>query len=256
MEKRIEGLNLDKIAASGQCFRWRRVGEQAYEIPLGESVLRIARRAQGVFDVDCDEAAWQRLWSPYFDLESDYGAYLASIDLTDEYLRAAAKAGEGIRILRQPLWETTASFIVSQNNNIPRIQGILRRLCGGGDAFPEPARVAAMSEEGLRALGLGYRAAYLREAARRFVEERPETTRPPCAYGEDRAWLQGFLGIGPKVADCICLYGLGHKEAFPMDVWMKRIVREHYAGCFPLWRYQGFAGVLQQYLFYYERLHA
>ena len=113
MERHITGLDLDKIAASGQCFRWRRVGEQAYEIPLGEQVLRMARRAPEVFDMDCDEAVWRKQWAPYFDLDSDYDAYLAAIDPADEYLRAAAKAGEGIRILRQPLWETTASFIAS-----------------------------------------------------------------------------------------------------------------------------------------------
>ncbi len=247
-------MDLGKIAQSGQCFRWRREDESAYVIPAGERVLRIRQSAPELYDVDCDEQDWRDVWFPYFDLGSDYDAYIAAIDPKDDYLLAAAKAAAGIRILRQPLWETVASFIISQNNNIPRIQGILRRLCGEKDAFPTAASVAANSEERLRALGLGYRAAYLKEAARRFDEEQPASLCAGRGYGENRAYFQGYLGVGPKVADCICLYGLGHKEAFPMDVWMKCIVREHYAGCFPLWRYEGFAGVMQQYLFYYERL--
>ncbi len=253
MQIRADHLNLDQIFQSGQCFRWQPLPPDGYMIPAFGKKLRIRQAAENLLEADCAPTEWDALWRPYFDLDTDYGAVIAGIDPEDRFLTAAAAYGAGIRILRQPLWETVASFIVSQNNNIPRIRGIVNRLCGEQPDFPAPGRVAALGEAGLRAMGLGYRAPYLHAAALRFLRENDERFLPAAGYPDARSRLLQYSGIGEKVADCICLFSLHHLEAFPMDKWMKRIVRTRYAGRFPMERYPGVQGVMQQYLFYYER---
>lgn len=247
-------FDADKIAASGQCFRWHREGAHAYSVPAWGRVLRLRQPSPDWLEADCSPEEWRTLWRPYLDLDTDYAAYAAQIDPEDAYLLAALGAAAGVRILRQPLWETVASFIISQNNNIPRIQKSLLALSGGPEAaFPQPEAVAAMTDEGLRAAGLGYRVPYLRYAALRYMRDGLEDGASLGGYGEARQYWMSYSGIGPKVADCICLYGLGYKDAFPMDTWVRRIVRLHYNGVFPLGKYEGFAGVLQQWMFCYER---
>lgn len=253
MQIHAEHMNLDQIAQSGQCFRWQPLPSGGYLIPAFGKTLRIRQAAENLFEADCAPAEWDALWHSYFDLDTDYGAIIAGIDPEDAFLTAAAAYGGGIRILRQPLWETIACFIVSQNNNIPRIRGIVGRLCAGQPGFPSPERVAALGEAALRAMGLGYRAPYLHAAAQRFLRENDGQFLPAAGYSDARARLLQYSGIGEKVADCICLFALHHLEAFPMDKWMKRIVQNRYAGHFPLERYPGVQGVMQQYLFYYER---
>lgn len=243
-----------KIAESGQCFRWQRDGKEGYRIPAWGKVLRLKQTGPELAEIDCTPEDWKAVWSPYLDLTWDYEGCAAQIDPGDAYLLAAAQAARGVRILRQPLWETMASFIISQNNNIPRIQKSLLALCQGPEApFPGPETVAEMSDDALRAVGLGYRVPYLRSAALRYVRDGLSDRADLGSYGEAKAYLMSYTGVGPKVADCICLYGLNHKDAFPMDTWVRRIVKEHYAGVFPLGRYQGCAGVMQQWMFCYER---
>ena len=247
-----EHLNLSQIAESGQCFRWL-PGPDGWLIPAFGKTLRVRQQAPDAIEADCAPAEWNALWHDYFDLDTDYGAMIAGIDPEDAYLSAAAAYGSGIRILRQPLWETVASFIISQNNNIPRIRGIVGRLCPTCADFPAPDRIAALSEGDLRAMGLGYRAPYLRAAALRFLYENDAAVLPTLSYPDARSRLMQYPGIGEKVADCICLFALHHLDAFPMDKWMKRIVKTRYAGQFPSERYPGTRGVMQQYMFFYER---
>ena len=247
-----EHLDLAQIAESGQCFRWRPT-EAGYLIPAFGKTLRVRQQAENVIEANCAPAEWRAVWHGYFDLDTDYGAMIAQIDPADDYLSAAAAYGSGIRILRQPLWETIVGFIISQNNNIPRIRGIVNRLCAGQADFPPPERVAALGEGALREMGLGYRAPYLHAAALRYLQENDGGILPALSYPDARARLLQYPGIGEKVADCICLFALHHLDAFPMDKWMKRIVKTRYAGQFPLERYPGTRGVMQQYMFYYER---
>lgn len=250
----VSFLNLDKIAQSGQCFRWLRVGEQDYVIPAFGKVLHIRQPVPGLAEADCTPEDWEGLWKPYLDLNCDYGLYQARVDRQDAYLTAAMTAAHGIRVLHQPLWETIASFIISQNNNIPRIKKSLLALCGGAEkAFAAPEAVAELTPEALSFAGLGYRAPYLKNAALRYIQDGLSDSAAFADYGEAKSYFQSYYGIGPKVADCICLYALGLKDAFPMDTWVKRILSRHYSGAFPFFRYEGFAGVLQQWMFYYER---
>lgn len=252
--ERVSFFDLDKIAQSGQCFRWVQTGEHAYAVPVFGRVLRLRQPAPGTVEAACSREEWETLWKPYLDLDCDYGAYQAKVDKNDAYLKAAMTAAYGVRVLRQPLWETMVSFIISQNNNIPRIKKSILTLCGGQEAaFITPEAVAAASLETLRQAGLGYRAPYLHSAALQYIKDGLDHGADFSGYGEAKAYFQSYHGIGPKVADCICLYGLGLKDAFPMDTWVKRILSRYYNGIFPLGRYEGFAGVLQQWMFYYER---
>jgi len=246
-------LDLKKIAESGQCFCWRLIGDGTYEVSSLGRKLAARQLSPDCIEASCDADEWRDIWSGYFDMGSDYAAYEASIDPDDEYLLAAANAAHGLRLLRQDFWETLVSFIVSQNNNIPRITGILNRLCVMCDGFPNPTQLAALSVDELTKCGVGYRAPYLIAAAIKYIDDKPETFLSQYSYNEAKAYLMGYHGIGPKVADCVCLYGLGHREAFPRDVWVKRIEREHYDGCFPEFKYPECAGVLQLFMFWYER---
>lgn len=253
-------LNLDKIAESGQCFRWKKTGEQAYQIPAFGKVLN-ARHvgANGEVELDCSLEDFRTVWEDYFDLKTPYEQYeqeLRTRSDTGEYLYRAVRAARGIRILRQELWEVIMSFIISQNNNIPRIKGCIERLCERFGGFPDAGTIAKRGPKGLDGLGLGYRQDYIIDAAITYHGDGDgsmERILRSLTYEEAMNYLTTWRGIGPKVANCICLYGLGHKEAFPRDVWVKRIEAEHFGGHFPDENYPGFAGVLQQYISFYER---
>lgn len=151
--KEIQNFDLNQIANSGQCFRWKRTRENAYLVIHKDKVVTISQLGGGAFRLDCSEEDFTNTWKQYFDLSEDYGKIIKSIDPRDEYLMAAGQAAQGIRILRQDPWETIASFIISQRNNIPRIKGTIERLCqvyGRGIpyngslvyAFPTPEAIA------------------------------------------------------------------------------------------------------------------
>lgn len=250
-------LNLEKIANSGQCFRWEKTGENSYTIPAFGKVLHIKQEGE-LLEMDCSQQEFEGVWRDYFDLDSDYGKIEEQLrtEKTPEYLVKAAKAARGIRILRQDLWEVILSFIISQNNNIPRIKGCIEKICERFGGFPDARQIAVHGPKGLEGLGLGYRTNYIIDAALSFYGDGDGSTERilrSITYEEAMRYLTSWRGIGPKVANCICLYGLGHKEAFPRDVWIKRIEAEHFDGKFPEERYPEYAGVLQQYIYFFER---
>ena len=229
-------------------------------------------------------------WHEYFDLGRDYGKIKDELSKDDEIMKAATAYGSGIRLLRQDPWETVISFIISQNSNIPRIKSCIEKLCSlYGDFvcewcgkrwydFPKASTLAALTPEDLAACKLGYRDKYVAAAAQKIMKDgvqvlaaAEEKSRSDghvlAAEGKSKSdealkYLRGFLGVGPKVAECINLFGLKHYDSFPLDVWMKRIMsrlygfdendvrsmknyaRKHFG------KYSGFA---QQYLFYYAR---
>ena len=153
------------------------------------------------------------------------------------------------------------SFIISQNNNIPRIKGIIERLCtffgedlGGGDfSFPSAERLAVLSEQDLAPIRSGFRAKYILDAARRVASGETELEKVAAMpIDEARAELQKIKGVGPKVAECALLYGFGRAEAFPVDVWVKRIMQELYPEGLPACT-ENVEGIAQQYLFHWRR---
>lgn len=265
IKKQLTDFEIRQIADSGQCFRIRPIPERenTFSLTAGEHYLEVQQKDSEV-TFSCTDQEFENLWKHYFDLETDYARIKQAIDPEDSYLQEAARMGGGIRILRQELWETIVTFIISQQNHIPRIRRCVDRLCQefGEErqnfrgnpyrVFPKPEALAEVSEETLRELGFGYRAPYIVKTARMVCEGKMDLEKlPALSYENAREELQKLNGVGTKVADCICLFALHHIEAFPVDTHI-RAVLERYPEGFPFERYQEFAGVLQQYAFYKE----
>lgn len=265
----LKDINLTHVFECGQCFRWVPAGDGSddYIGATGEYAARI-HLEDGTLTIEAtggDEA----FWYDYFDLGTDYTAIKDEIISNDKDIKAATEYGYGIRILNQNLFETIISFIISQNNNIPRIRKNIESICTKygeriGEAFgrewyafPTPEALAAADEADLMGLKLGYRSAYLKAAGHQYMNENATGTLP--ATRED---ILSYLGIGPKVANCIMLFGLRCTEAFPVDTWVKHIMNDMYGfdegdakGMmkFAEERFGKNAGYAQQYLFYYYR---
>ena len=257
-------FDIVKIAESGQCFRLNQSGENTYKLTAQGRVLSAERMRSGGVRFDCTQAEWDGVWCSYFDMETGYAAIRAAIDPQDAYLTAAAAYGAGIRILRQDPWEALISFILSQRKNIPAIKRCVETLCVRfGEpvpghvqerAFPGAERLAGLELDCLNGCSLGYRGKYAQAAARMVASGELDLRK--LAVLPDDALFDALLrvpGVGKKVAECTMLFGFHRLNRFPVDVWIERVLTREYPGGFPLSRYAGMAGVLQQYLFYYER---
>ena len=268
MEIRIQDdFDLDKIARSGQCFRWEKAEEKAWRMVHKGQCLSIWELGEGWYLLSCSEDAYHAHWRPYFDLDEDYRRIRAKIKAADDpFLPAACTYGKGIRILRQDPWETLVSFIISQNKNIPAIKNCIALLCAAAGesmtddtgeqyaAFPSPEAILGMSEEQLRACRLGYRWKYVRASALAVADGALDLPALASAEEEETlARLTAVPGVGVKVASCVSLFGLHHMDAFPVDVWIKRILANEYPAGYPMERYHPFNGVYQQYMFFYYR---
>ncbi len=251
-------LSLSQTLDCGQAFRWTEQ-DGIWQAMVGNRLWRLKQTADKITVFDCNEAEFYGFIVPYFDLERDYEKIVKAVS-ENEVFRAAAEIAGGIRILKQDPWETLCSFIISQNNNIPRIKGIIDRLCegfgertDGGYTFPTAERIASLSIEELAPLRSGFRAKYILDAARKFADGSisPEhiATLPT---DEARAELMKIYGVGEKVADCTLLFGFARIDAFPKDVWIKRAMNVLFKGVLPECAVP-FAGIAQQYLFHYAR---
>ena len=268
IEIRIDDdFDLDKIADSGQCFRWEKTAEDAYRIVHRSHCLTIRHSGAERYLLSCDEEEYRNIWQDYFDLGLHYRAVRMKIRAEDDpFLHRACEYGRGIRILRQDPWETLISFIISQNKNIPAIKKSIERLCAsaGGtktDAdgrsfrlFPSPKAILSLDEEALAGCGLGYRCRYVRAAAGDAAAGKLEFERLKDADEETAMReLTALCGVGVKVASCVSLFGLHHVDAFPVDVWIRRILEREYPGGYPMEQYRPYNGIYQQYMFYYYR---
>lgn len=251
------GLELDSTLDCGQCFRWSRTPAGWAGVVDGRSVL--ARMEGDTLLLEGPDETERDFWSRYFALDVDYPALLARYQAGNRRLAACVAENPGIRVLRQPFFETLCTFILSQNNNIPRIRGLVERLCAlcgsplenGQHAFPTPEQLAACTEEQLATL----RAGYLADAAQKVLGPLPgpeALTALPLA--DAQAALMTIHGVGPKVADCTLLYGLGRWDAFPLDVWMKRAMAQLFPRGIPVCC-RGTQGIAQQFIFAYARVH-
>ena len=269
-----DDLDLDRIAQSGQCFRWKKTEDSTYRIIAGGSCLYItslgtsgAADGDGRFELDCSEAEFECFWKKYFDLEENYREIRGRIDPgLDPFLWQAAENEKGIRILRQDPWEMLITSIITQNRNIPAIcrsVELLAESCGRPQkdsrgciyyTFPEPAALAVLSEEELKECKLGYRWKYVRAAAEAVAEGKIDPEKLACEE-EERAIkaLTGLFGVGVKVASCVSLFGLHHLDAFPVDVWVRRILENEYPDGYPFERYSPYNGIYQQYMFAWYR---
>lgn len=251
-------FDLAQTLTCGQCFRWRAEGEGFSGVVQGRAVT--ARQAGGRLTLS-GLAQQQIPWFlHYFALDEDYAALQRQMGRSAP-LAACIAAAPGIRVLHQEYFEVLLTFILSQNNNIPRIAAIVDRLCtafgrplpGGGFAFPLPEALAGRSEAELGCLRAGWRAAYLLDAAEKVAGGAlAQAALDPLPTPQARALLQTIRGVGPKVADCVLLYGLGRAEACPMDVWMKRAMARLFPDGLPPCA-APCAGIAQQYIFCAER---
>lgn len=256
-------LDLVKTFECGQCFRWNADENGVYTgVAYGHAAALWTREGE----VYIRTAAPLEFWREYFDLARDYDGISRSFTgKGGAYLDKAVEYGRGIRILRQEPWEALCSFIISQCNNIKRIKGIVERLCcefgeefefDGRQyySFPGAQKLALLDEADLAALRCGYRAAYIITAARAVAfEELDLQTLVACPYAEAKKALLALNGVGEKVANCVVLFGLYHMEAFPIDVWIRRALRENFPPDFDPAVLGEYAGLAQQYIFYFAR---
>lgn len=258
-----DDFDLEKIATSGQCFRALPLADGSYHFVTGTNRLVMRSLGEGSFDVSANEETWHRIWVPYFDLGRNYCA-IRALGARDKLLTEAMDFGQGIRILRQDPWETTLSFLISQRKTIPAIRHSIEALSAryGEEidktlyAFPEPHQMAGATQEALREASLGYRDVYILKA----IEAHQAGTldfnaRDGLKTPELIAALSSLHGVGIKVASCIALFAFGRIEVAPLDVWMIRLIEVYYRGKTPRWMKSPYAGLYQQYLFYWALRH-
>ncbi len=264
----MKNLNIRQIAESGQCFRMNPLRDGSYSLVAYGRYLIISQPEEDLIELGCTEEEYRTIWRDYFHIDYDYDRIVDQlIHSTDEFLRNAVQGGSGIRILRQEPFEMLISFIISQNKNIPSIKTCIERICERyGErstdkstgvvyyAFPTPEQLADAKQEELRSLKLGYRDSYILSAARAVASGAINLEALKSASHEEAVKaLCDIHGVGIKVANCVSLYGLHHIEAFPVDVWIRRIFTEVYENRFDTAPYRGYAGIIQQYMFYYFR---
>ena len=269
----VHVFNLKYTLESGQSFRWNKVNDSYYGVVEG-CILKIQQREDTLF-IDSsrkvEHSPTYTEWVHYFDLSRDLSAILTEVNV-DAYMDRAINRFWGMRLLNQELWETIASFILSQNNNMARIRGLIRSLSekfgqklmfeGYVDySFPTPEVLTDAGVDEIFACGTGYRASYLWHAAQNVANgDLNLDAIKRMSYSEAKMELMKLKGIGEKVADCICLFSLGHLEALPVDVWIKRVFEQIYLRKratpreireFARDYFGEFVGYAQQYLFHY-----
>lgn len=255
--KKPDVFSLPLCLDCGQAFRWEKRENAFCGVAFGK-FLKIEETDSELIFYGTEKEDFDKIWKPYFDLDANYSEIIGAYD--EENLVKAVTEYRGIRILRQEPWEALCSFIISQNNNIPRIKGIISRLCenfgdavDGGFTFPDAERLADLTPDDLAPLRAGFRAKYIIDAAQKVAEQTvnfKKIDENPIEFGREE--LIKVKGVGAKVAECTLLYGFHKLSAFPVDVWVKRIIAEMYPNGLPAC-IKGTEGIAQQYLFHYRR---
>ena len=255
-----DGLDLPHTLDCGQAFRWEETESGVWRGTAYGKYLELKKAEDGTLVLfNTTESDFNGIWRKYFDLDRDYNAVNAQIG-KNEILKSAAEYSSGIRILNQEPWETLCSFIISQNNNIKRIKGIISRFCdnfgedkGNFHAFPTAEKTAALTLDDLAVLRSGFRAKYILDAAQKVASGEIDLERLKAVSTDNaREELMKIKGVGPKVADCALLFSLCHIDAFPKDVWIKRAMQALFGGELPD-EAKPYAGIAQQYIFFYAR---
>ena len=275
----VRGFDVTKTFDCGQCFRFELVENSTHEqefagVAYGK-MISVAQDGDTLYIYNSDEADFYNIWQSYLGLDTDYDRICEDITSRSDNtaLREAVRVGQGIRILSQEHWETVCSFIISQNNNIPRIKKIIAALsekygeridaCGmEKHGVPEGVAYAFPCAECLRdagvdnifALKTGFRAKYIVDAAQKCTDgtvELDKISELPTATAAEM--LKRIKGVGDKVAACSLLFGFDKLDAFPVDVWIKKVIARYFGEDFTSASLGPYAGIAQQYLFYYER---
>lgn len=284
MEKYIlekqESFNLKHIFECGQCFRWNKLEDNSYIGVIKDAVINVKEEnGKFIFTGSTINGNLKEIIRYYFDLDTNYTEYKKILSNIDNYLKESIKFGSGIRILRQDLWECIISFIISANNNIPRIKKIIEKLSKeygkkfefNGNTyyfFPTPEELSKASVEDLRNLGLGFRDKRIYNTTKMIIEN--EVNLNSIKSMDDTEKMRNELlkldGVGPKVADCILLFALKRIDVFPIDVWVRRVMNDLYIHNINEEKvnkkelqklaedkFGNLQGIAQQYLFYWKR---
>lgn len=257
--KNATNFNLEQTLDCGQAFRWSCNADGVWSGIAFGKYIELTQNGNDIIIKNTTKEDFNKLWKGYFDLDRDYAQIINEVSV-NETVKKAALYSSGIRLLNQEPWEALCSFIISQNNNIPRIKGIIERLCenfgekiNGGYAFPQAEKIASLTVEDLAVIRSGFRAKYIIDAAQKVASGEISLQELKSAdYDSAREKLMTIKGVGQKVADCALLYGLGHIEAFPRDVWIKRALEQMFDGELPECAVK-YAGIVQQYIFHYIR---
>lgn len=261
----INDFDIKQIAESGECFRWNKINDNHYSGIIGENYCEVLQDGKNVEFLGISEEDVKY----YFDLDRDYSK-IKEFYRADDVLNKAIGFGEGIRILNQDKFETLISFIISANNNIPRIRKSVEKIANrygkeiadGKFAFPTPKELQVATEEELKETGVGFRAKYIVNTCQAINNGFDLEKVAKLPTKECKKELMKLMGVGPKVADCVMLFSMGKIDAFPVDVWIKRIMEKLYIkeemSLSQIQKYSEekfgeYAGIAQQYLFFYAR---
>ena len=284
MEKYVlinpNSFNMKHIFECGQCFRWNKQEDNSYIGVVKNAVIKVKKENDNiVFTGSCNGENFEELIKDYFDLNTNYEEYKNKLSQIDEYMKKSIQFGNGIRILNQDLWECIISFIISDNNNIPRIKKIIERISEkyGKEiefegkiyyTFPDIQELSKASVQDLRELGMGFRDIRVYNTTHMILNndinlDKIKNMKSTLQMKEELLKLDG---VGPKVADCILLFSLKRLDAFPIDVWVRRVMNDLYIHnddenkvnkkqlqLLAEEKFLGLAGIAQQYLFYWKR---
>ena len=278
--KNQDSFELKHIFECGQCFRWNEENDGSYTGVFNKNILNVQKDKDEIIFTGMIDGDIKKVVTDYFDLNRDYLKIKKQLSNIDENMKLSVEYGEGIRILNQNLWETIISFIISANNNIPRIKGIIERLCKKYGqkiiwnnteyyTFPTAEELKNVSIEDFRKLGIGFRDIRLYETTQKIVNKEVdlEILHNEKDTEKVREILLTLSGVGPKVADCILLFStLKRFDVFPIDVWVRRVMNDLYIKSpdeskvskkeiqkIALEKFGKLQGLAQQYLFYWRR---
>lgn len=255
----VECLNLDLTLDCGQAFRWVKNDDGSWSGVVQSVYLNISKKDDTIILKNTTKENYKNIWKNYFDFDKDY-VNICNRLKQDSLIAPTVDEYYGIRILNQDSWEALCSFVISQQNNIKRIKGIIDKLChtygdnlgNGCYSFPSAEKLSQLSIEDFEALGTGYRAKYLERLSKDVASGKINLAKIKTLSLEDaRKELLNIFGVGIKVANCALLFGFGFYDAFPVDVWMKRVM-EYYPNGLPEC-FNGIGGIAQQYLFHWAR---
>lgn len=255
----IRCLDLDLTLDCGQAFRWEEQEDGSWSGVAKGVFLNISKTDDTVLLKNTTKENFENIWLDYFDFNKDYVKICDTLK-QDSLLAPTVDEYYGIRILNQDSWEALCSFVISQQNNIKRIKGIISRLCqtygdeisNGFYSFPSAERLSSLTVEDFEKLGMGYRAKYLEKLSKSVAGGKIDLEKiKALTLDEARKELLNIYGVGIKVANCALLFGFGFYDAFPVDVWMKRVM-EYYPDGLPKC-FDGIGGIAQQYLFHWAR---
>lgn len=254
-----DDFDLDKIIDSGQCFRAAKIRPQRYRFITGDSVLYLTQQNAVNYEASCSPEEWNTIWSPYFDRSRNYTAIRQALASDDAFRKECLRYGKGLRILRQDPWETLVTFIISQRKSIPAIRQCVELLSQRYGhpittefetvfSFPTLKELKSASEADLLECKTGYRAPYI--AAVTSTLEGMDLREADTLSNQDLlTWLTSLKGVGIKVANCVALFAYGRVDLCPVDTWIQKVIHKYGDAMFR--EHPEYAGILQQYIFYY-----